>query len=122
MTAREFLALYLSAEKKILSNRSQMIQTERKAWEICSRSYFEYSGEYEDKLWEENEQLAETMADIEKAVERLPDGNGKQVLRLRYIVGRKWSDISEEMCYSEQHLHRIHQKALGQIWVPLKYR
>ncbi len=122
MTAKDFLALYREAEEKILSNRSRMIQTERRAWEICSRSYFEYSGEYEDKLWAENEQLAETMAEIEKAVERLADGNAKQLLRLRYIEGKKWCDISEEMCYSEQHLHRIHKKALGQIWVPLKYR
>lgn len=122
MTAREFLSLYRAAEEKILSNRRQMILTERRAWEVCSRSYFEYSSKYEDKLWEENEQLAETMAEIEKAVEKLTDGNGKQLLRLRYIEGKKWSAISEEMCYSEQHLYRIHQKALNQIWVPLKYR
>lgn len=122
MTAKDFLELYPAAKEKIISNRSRMILTERRAWEICSRSYFEYSSEYEDKLWAENEQLAQTMAEIERAVEGLPDGNGKQLLRLRYIEGKKWSDISEEMCYSEQHLHRIHQKALGLVWVPLKYR
>lgn len=122
MTAKEFLSLYRTDEKKAIQNRSRMLSAERRAWEICSRNYFEYTSEFEDKLWEENEKLACEMAEAEKAVERLPDGNCKQILWERYILGKKWADIAEEMCYSEQHIHRLHKKALEQVVLPIRYR
>lgn len=122
MTAKEFLSLYREAEVKILQNREKMLSTERRAWEICSRKYFDHASEFEDRLWEENEELACVMADIERAVGRLADGNMKEVLWERYIEGRKWTEIAEKMCYSEQHIHRLHQKALGQVVVPIKYK
>lgn len=122
MTAKEFLTLYKADEKKVLQNRSLMLSAERKAWEICTRNYFEYISEFEDKLWAENEELACEMSEVEKAVGRLPNGNSKQVLWERYISGKKWAEIAEEMCYSEQHIHRLHNKALELIVVPMKYR
>lgn len=122
MTAKEFLSLYKANMEKIRQNRSRMISAERRAWEICSRNYFEYTSEFEDKLWEENEELAREMVDVERAIEQLSDGNCKQVLCKRYISGKKWSEIAEEMCYSEQHIHRLHQKALNQLILPLRYR
>lgn len=122
MTAKDFLALYKADEKKLLQNRSKMLSAERRAWEICSRSYFEYTSEFEDKLWSENEELAREMAEVEKAVERLSGGNCREVLWKRYISGKKWAEIAEEMCYSEQHLHRLHQKALEMVVLPTEYR
>lgn len=122
MTAKDFLALYKKAENQILLNRRQMIKTERRAWELCSRSYFEYSADYEDRLWEENERLAQQMAEIERAISRISDKKESELLRLRYIDGKKWSEIAEEMLYSEQHIHRIHQKAIEKLILPLKYR
>lgn len=121
MTAKDFLSLYREAEEKILQNREKMLSAERRAWEICSRKYFEHASEFEDRLWEENEELACVMADIERTVGRLSEGNLKEVLWGRYIEGRKWADIAEKMCYSEQHIHRLHKKALGQVVVPMKY-
>lgn len=114
--------MYRAAEKKILQNREQMNSAERRAWEICSRRYFEYTSEFQDKLWEENEELACRMADIEKALEHIPNGCGKDILRERYINGKKWNEITEIMCYSEQHVHRLHKKALDMVIVPIKYR
>ena len=122
MTAKDFLTLYKADEKKVLQNRSRMLSAERRAWEICSRNYFEYTSEFEDRLWAENEELACEMAEVEKAVGRLSDGNCRQVLWERYISGKKWVEIAEEMLYSEQHIHRLHKKALGLIIVPMKYR
>ena len=62
MTAKDFLILYKADEKKVLQNRSQMLSAEHRAWEICSRNYFEYTSEFEDRLWAENEELAGEMA------------------------------------------------------------
>lgn len=122
MTAKDFLTLYKADEKKVLQNRSRMLSAERRAWEICSRNYFEYTSEFEDRLWSENEELACEMAEVEKVLGRISDGNCRQVLWERYILGKKWVEIAEEMCYSEQHIHRLHKKALGLIVVPMKYR
>lgn len=122
MTAKDFLELYKADEKKLVQNRSLMLSAERRAWEICSRSYFEYTSEFEDKLWSENEGLAREMAEVEKAIERLSDGNCREVLWERYISGKKWAEIAEEMCYSEQHLHRLHNKALELVVLPTGYR
>ncbi len=122
MTAKDFLALYKKAENQILLNRQQMIKTERRAWEIYSRSYFEYSADYEDRLWEENEGLAKIMADIERTIDRISDKKEREVLTLRYIDGKKWSELAEELLYSEQHIHRIHQKALGKLVLPPEYK
>ena len=121
MTAKDFLTLYKADEKRVLENRSRMLSAERRAWEICSRNYFEYTSDFEDSLWAENEELACEMAEVEKAVGRLADGNCRQVLWERYISGKKWTEIAEEMCYSEQHIHRLHQKALRLVVVPMKY-
>lgn len=121
MTAKDFLALYKEAENQILLNRQRMIKTERRAWELCSRSYFEYSADFEDRLWEENERLAKLMADIERVVNRISDKKEREVLTLRYIDGKKWSELAEELLYSEQHIHRIHQKALEKLILPPEY-
>lgn len=121
MTAEEFLKLYKKAEYQILFNRQQMIKTERRAWGIYSRSYFIYSADYEDRLWEENERLAGVLSDIEQAVSRLSDKRERKVLWLRYIDGKNWSELADEMCYSIQHIQRIHKKALEKLDIPLKY-
>lgn len=105
-----------------MQNRSLMISAERRAWEFCSRSYFEYTSEFEDGLWAENEELAREMAEVENAVWQVTDEKCREVLWKRYIWGRKWAEIAEEMLYSEQHIHRLHKKALEMVAVPINYR
>lgn len=122
MTAKNFIALYRKAESKLLFNRRQMAETERKAWEIYSKGYFVYSADYEDRLYKENERLAGIMADIERAVSCLSDEREKKILKLRYFDGKSWNRIAEEMCYSAQHVQRIHKKALEKLAVPSEYK
>ena len=122
MTAREFLALHQTDEKKLMQNRSLMISAERRAWEICSRSYFEYTSEFEDRLWAENEELSREMAEVENAVGQITDEKCREVLWERYISGKKWTEIAEKMLYSEQHIHRLHQRALKMVVIPMDHR
>lgn len=122
MTAKDFLTLYKKAENKILFNRQQINKAEHKAWEIYSRSYFIYSADYEDRLWKENERLVELMLDIERAIDKISDIKEKEVLRRRYIDGKSWIELADELCYSVQHIQRIHKKALERLVLPLEYK
>lgn len=115
MTAKEFLASYTNAKEKIIHNRRQIASAERRAWEICSAKYFSDTSKFEDRLWEENEELFARMAKIERTIDRLESEKYRQLLFLRYIEGKKWSDIAETMCYSVQHIHRMHKLALGKL-------
>jgi len=67
---------------------------------------------------EQTERLADRLADaklkIERAIESLPSLQ-RQVMRARYIDGKCWDDVAEEMCYDVRHLHRLHKKALDFI-------
>lgn len=39
----------------------------------------------------------------------------KQILHKRYIQGKKWEDISEEMIYELQSVHRLHNGAVVEV-------
>ncbi len=52
---------------------------------------------------------------IEKFIKDMQDDNEREVLRLRYIDGKKWEEICIEMGYSWKHIHRIHSNALMNI-------
>ncbi len=62
-----------------------------------------------DRLREER---AELLAQID--LNRL-DGNLRRVIELRYFKGWSRRRIAIEMCYSEEHIHRLRKKAEGII-------
>lgn len=45
-------------------------------------------------------------------IENYEEETERQLLYERYIKGCKWEDISDNMGYSIQHIHRIHNKAI----------
>lgn len=49
---------------------------------------------------------------IEKLIKDMQDDNEREVLRLRYIDGKKWEEICIEMGYSWRQIHYIHSRAL----------
>lgn len=52
---------------------------------------------------------------IETSIRALHDENEQEVLRLRYIKGMKWEEVSVEIGCSWQHTHRIHASALKNL-------
>jgi DNA-directed RNA polymerase specialized sigma subunit len=36
----------------------------------------------------------------------------KQILHKRYVQGKKWEEISSELHYENQHIHRLHKQAI----------
>jgi len=55
--------------------------------------------------------LCDAKLRIERAIDKLPSLQ-RQVMRARYIEGKSWDAVSEEMAYSVMQLHRIHKKAM----------
>lgn len=66
---------------------------------------------YASKLRE----LNETLLDIETAIESLTDPTERNLMRLRYIDGLKWEEITLAIGYSWQQTHRIHARALRNL-------
>ena len=50
--------------------------------------------------------------EIMQKIEKHQDETERQLLFERYIKCAKWEDIAEEMGYSLQHIHRLHNKAI----------
>lgn len=48
---------------------------------------------------------------------RILDNRERAVLELRYLEGLEWKDISSELCYSEQHVYKLHGQALKKMRV-----
>lgn len=52
---------------------------------------------------------------IERAIEKLEDLTERQLMRKRYIEGKRWEDICVELNYSWKQIHRIHSRILKKI-------
>lgn len=52
-----------------------------------------------------------------KTMEYIEQFNGtkKLLLRLRYIEHKSWSEIADEMNYSERHIRRLHEKFMKDV-------
>lgn len=88
--------------------------------ECGSRKLYEATSRYQDLLYEENERLIAKKFAIELAIERCHcSETEREVMYRRYILSEKWSEISDAMMYSIQHLHRLNKKALKKVVIPL---
>lgn len=66
---------------------------------------------YASKLRE----LNDTLLDIETAIESLTDPTERNLMRLRYIDGLRWEEVTVAIGYSWQQTHRIHARALERL-------
>lgn len=72
-----------------------------------------------DKIDELNTELAMSIYELSmkrneliKAIEKVP-GMWGSVLEMRYIECLSWKEIADKTYYSEDHLYKIHRKALS---------
>lgn len=61
------------------------------------------------------EKLEKQKKEIYKIVELITNPTHKAILFKRYVQGKKWEDISEELHYENQHIHRLHKKAIAEV-------
>lgn len=58
---------------------------------------------------------------IEAAIDALPDGRQRLLLRLRYIDGRTWEQIAVRMALDYRWVLRLHGRALEQLAIESHY-
>ena len=99
MTSEKFLSQYKAVVRRIAVNE-----------EIMKRDGYSAS------LCEENEELIKLRFSIENSIDKSTCNMlERAVLRKRYIESKPWEQISKELLYSVQHLHRIKKSALSKI-------
>ena len=62
-----------------------------------------------------NVEIDRLRKEIEGIIDKVDDDNLKILLRLRYLEFKKWRTIEHILNYSEQHIHRLHNKALKEV-------
>lgn len=62
-----------------------------------------------------NIKIIEVKKNTACVIDKLEDETLKSLLRLRYLEFKKWKDIMYILHYSEQHIHRLHNKVLKEI-------
>ena len=70
--------------------------------------YIDLTDQYRQKV---NEIIME-MQYIEDCISQLEASEERDVMRLRYLLGKTWEDTAEAMFYSQSQCWRIHQRGL----------
>ena len=61
------------------------------------------------------EELEKQKEEIYKMILSIEKPEYKMILHKRYIQGKKWEEIEEDLHYASQHVHRLHKKAIMEI-------
>jgi RNA polymerase sigma factor (sigma-70 family) len=70
--------------------------------------------EVEEEINRKLQESYRKLREIERVIEKL-DEKEKLLMRLRYIYGKSWGEICDEMNYSWKQIHRIHKQALDKL-------
>ena len=60
-------------------------------------------------------ELEKEKEEIYKVIFLLENPTHKAILHKRYVQGKKWEDISEEMYYELAQIHRLHNEAISEV-------
>lgn len=74
--------------------------------------------ELEEELKVDIEKLINLKKKIMEVIKSVPNLEYQTLLEKRYLCFITWEQISVDMSYSIQHIHRMHSAALKQIVVP----
>ena len=72
---------------------------------------------YQRKLADQLAESERLRAEIEQAIDALPSADQRLVMRARYIDGRAWWQIANQMDVSDSWVKKLHGKALNAIRV-----
>jgi Sigma-70, region 4. len=125
MTAKEYLQRYLDTDREIncrldeirhlrdLSTKTtQAFLPEEKQ---STASLVAKIVDMEKEVDAAVDLLIEIKHEIEETIRALPDHRYREVLLLRYINGKLWREIADELSYSDRNLTYLHNQALKEI-------
>ena len=130
MNAKEFLMRGINLERRVETIKDQ-IEHYKALVNDCSVTYSDSprstasNYKLEDctqKIMDLQEELCSTMADlvdvtceIGKAIQKIDNYDYQDLLVKRYVLGKPWEKIAEEMNYGIRNVHRLHGEALREI-------
>ena len=130
MNAKEFLMRGINLERRVETIREQ-IEHYKALVNDCSVTYSDSpkstasNYKLEDctqKIMDLQEELCSTMADLVdvtcesgKAIQKFDNYDYQDLLVKRYVLGKPWEKIAEEMNYGIRNVHRLHGEALREI-------
>ena len=130
MNAKEFLMRGINLERRVETIKDQ-IEHYKALVNDCSVTYSDSpkstasNYKLEDctqKIMDLQEELCSAMADlvdvtceIARAIQKLGDYDYQDLLVKRYVLGKTWEKIAEEMNYELRYIHKLHGKALREL-------
>ena len=130
MNAKDFLMRGINLERRVETIKDQ-IEHYKSLVNDCSVTYSDSpkstasNYKLEDctqKIMDLQEELCSTMADlvdvtceIGKAIQKLDNYDYQDLLVKRYVLGKTWEKIAEDMNYELRYIHKLHGKALREL-------
>ena len=74
--------------------------------------------EIEEEISEDMVRLIDLREDVTERILELGEEKWQAVLEMRYLHGKHWDDIADEMCCSRSNVLKMHAAALKEIRVP----
>lgn len=98
----------LMSAKKPLNNRLEATESKENTTEKAYCKLADYTHERSEVFIE----YLDTVAEVEKIIQIVPNSVQREVLRDKYIIGLSINQIADNMLYSVRHVKRLHIKAL----------
>ena len=83
--------------------------------DVESKAILEKIEQIEREIVKDIDELVDLREKILEKIEMLEDTVLKQILYSKYILGKTFFEIGEDLCYCEKQIGRLHKKALMQI-------
>jgi len=130
MNAKEFLMRGRNIEHRVETIKEQ-IEHYRSMVNNCTATYSDSPKsttsnykleECTQKIMELQEELCSAMVDlvdvtceISRAIQKIDNYDYQNLLVNRYVLGKTWEKIAEDMNYGIRNVHRLHGEALREI-------
>jgi len=83
--------------------------------DVESKTIIEKIEQIEREIVKDIDTLVDLREEILSKIETLEDEVLKQILYSKYILGKPFSQIGEELCYCEKQIGRLHKKAVLEL-------
>ena len=131
MTAKEYLNHAINLDKEI-DAKIESLQALRELATKCTTTYSDMPHspsrnvhkreevickiiDLDNLITEKIDELVDFKKDVYSVINRLPDRDYRTILEKRYIHGKEWQIIADEMHYTERWITKLHGRALQEL-------
>ena len=130
MNAKEFLSRGINLQRHVETIREQ-IEHYKCLLNNCTATYSDMPKstdlnykleECTQKIMDLQEELCEAMADlvdvtceISRAIRKINNYDYQDLLVKRYVLGKTWEEIADDLNYGIRNVHRLHGEALREL-------